>query len=85
MEWNRDSKQEFFVHLKIETDDRKGITADILNALSEAKVFIERMSVVSAKKSGRIRLVFRIARRDLLEHLMDAIRKVPGVHEVNRL
>lgn len=85
MEWNKDSKQEFSVHLKIETDDRKGITADILDKLSEAKVFIERMSVVSAKKSGRIRLVFRIARRNLLENLISAIQKVPGVHEVKRL
>lgn len=85
MEWNKDSNQEFSVHLKIETDDRKGITADILDKLSEAKVFIERMSVVSAKKSGRIRLVFRIARRNLLESLVSAIQKVSGVHEVKRL
>lgn len=85
MEWNRNSTQEFSVHLKIETDDRKDITADILNCLSKARVFIERMSVVSAKKSGRIRLVFRIARRDLLEHLVDSLRKISGVREVTRL
>ena len=85
MEWNRDSKKEFSVHLKVETDDRKGITAEILDEMNKAKVFIERMSVVSAKKSGRIRLVFRIARRDLLERLMESIRSVSGVREVTRL
>ena len=75
MEWNRDSKKEFSVHLKIETDDRKGITTDIMDATAKAKVFIERMSVVSGKKNGRVRLVFRIARRDMLEHLMEEIRE----------
>lgn len=85
MEWNRDSKKEFSVHLKIVTDDRKGITTDIMDATARAKVFIERMSVVSGKKNGRIRLVFRIARRDMLEHLVEEIRKISGVHEVIRL
>jgi GTP pyrophosphokinase len=85
MEWNRDSKKEFSVHLKIDTDDRKGITTDIMDATAKAKVFIERMSVVSGKKSGRVRLVFRIARRDMLEHLMEEIRKISGVREVCRL
>lgn len=85
MEWNRDSKQEFHVHLKIETDDRKGITADILDETAKAKIFIERMSVVSIKKAGRIRLVFRIARRDLLDRLVESIRQISGVREVIRL
>ncbi len=85
MEWNSDSKKEFSVHLKVDTDDRKGITAEILDEMNKAKVFIERMSVVSAKKAGRIRLVFRIARRDILERLMESLRKISGVREVTRL
>ena len=69
----------------METEDRKGIAPDIVYATAKAKFFSERMSVVSGKKNGRVRLVFRIARRDMLEHLMEEIRKISGVREVCRL
>ncbi|MFA6835115.1 MAG: bifunctional (p)ppGpp synthetase/guanosine-3',5'-bis(diphosphate) 3'-pyrophosphohydrolase [Fibrobacteraceae bacterium] len=85
MEWNVDSKQEFRCHLRIETDNRKGITADILTEISKANAFLERMSVVSARDAGRIRMEFRIFRREQLEHLISRIEHIQGIREVKRI
>jgi GTP pyrophosphokinase len=85
VEWKADSTQEFTCHLRIDTDNKKGITGDILAELTKANAFLERMSVVSNQTSGRIRIVFRIFRREQLESLIRNIESFDGVREIKRI
>jgi GTP diphosphokinase / guanosine-3',5'-bis(diphosphate) 3'-diphosphatase len=85
MEWKADSAKEFNCHLRIETDNRKGITSDILEKLNKANGFLERMSVTSNETAGRIHAVFRIFRRSQLDVLVRNIENIEGVREVKRI
>ncbi len=82
--WDGESDRSFETHLSIDTDNRKGITVDILNELSHANVFLVRMTVASVKYSGRVRLTFKAFRKDQVESVISAIQKIEGVREVRK-
>ena len=82
--WDGDSSRSFDTHLSIDTDNRKGITIDILNELSKANVFLVRMSVASVKYSGRIRLTFKAFRKTQVEKILMNIKQIDGVREVRK-
>lgn len=82
VEWNADDTQSFTTYLLITTDNRQGITIDVLNMLAKSNIFLERMSVSSVKYSGRIRLVFKAFRKKQVHSIMQNIEKIPGVREV---
>lgn len=82
VEWNADDTQSFTTYLLIKTDNRQGITIDVLNALAKSNIFLERMSVSSVKYSGRIRLTFKAFRKKQVHSIMQSIEKIPGVREV---
>lgn len=82
--WSADSATSFDFKLVIDTDNRKGITVDILNELTKANVFLTKMSVVSIKYSGRIKLHFKAFRKEQVESLVFSIQTVSGVRKVSR-
>jgi GTP diphosphokinase / guanosine-3',5'-bis(diphosphate) 3'-diphosphatase len=82
VEWNAESSDSFTTNLLINTDNRQGITIEVLTTLSKSNAFLERMSVSSVKYSGRIRLVFKAFRKEQVDALMRDIGKIPGVREV---
>lgn len=82
--WDGESSRSFETHLSIDTDNRKGITIDVLNELSHANVFLVRMSVASVKYSGRIRLTFKAFRKTQVEKILMNIKRIEGVREVRK-
>ena len=82
VKWSEDTTKPFTAHLTIETDNRKNITLDILQELKNANVFLDRMTVVSAKYSGRIRLVFKAFRKEQVDTIISKIHLISGVREV---
>ncbi|MDR1759154.1 MAG: RelA/SpoT family protein [Fibrobacter sp.] len=82
VEWNKNSSQSFALHLKIDTDNRNGITLDILSALNSTNMTLDRMSVTSGKYSGRIRLVLKAFRKEQVLQLMEKIQNISGVRRV---
>lgn len=80
--WDDENAQSFDSSIVIETDNRKGITVDILNELSKANVFLSQMSVSSIKYSGRIRMKFKAFRKTQVQKLVDSLRNIEGVREV---
>ncbi|MBO5949368.1 MAG: bifunctional (p)ppGpp synthetase/guanosine-3',5'-bis(diphosphate) 3'-pyrophosphohydrolase [Fibrobacteraceae bacterium] len=82
--WDGESSRSFETHLSIDTDNRKGITIDVLNELSNANVFLVRMSVASVKYSGRIRLTFKAFRKTQVEKILMNIKRIEGVREVRK-
>lgn len=82
--WDGESSRSFETHLSIDTDNRKGITIDVLNELSHANVFLVRMSVASVKYSGRIRLTFKAFRKTQVDKILMNIKRIEGVREVRK-
>ena len=82
--WDGESSRSFETHLSIDTDNRKGITIDVLNELTNANVFLVRMSVASVKYSGRIRLTFKAFRKTQVEKILMNIKRIEGVREVRK-
>lgn len=82
VKWSEDTTKPFTSHVKIETDNRKNITIDILQELKNANVFLDRMTVVSAQYSGRIRIVFKAFRKEQVDTIISKIHQIPGVREV---
>ena len=82
--WDGESSRSFETHLSIDTDNRKGITIDVLNELSNANVFLVRMSVASVKYSGRIRLTFKAFRKTQVEKILMNIKRIEGIREVRK-
>ena len=80
--WDASSSRSFEVQLVINTDNRKNITVDVLKKLAEANAFLTRMSVASVKYSGRIRISFKVFRKDQLKAIITGIQKIEGVREV---
>lgn len=82
--WDDENASSFEANLIIETDNRKGITIDILNELSTANVFLSQMTVASIKYSGRIRMKFKAFRKSQVEKVIENLKKIEGVREVKQ-
>lgn len=82
VKWSEETSKPFTAHLKIETDNRKNITLEILQELRNANVFLDRMTVASAQYSGRIRLIFKAFRREQVDTIINKIKQIAGVREV---
>ncbi len=80
--WDDENANSFEVSMVLETDNRKGITIDILNELSKANVFLSRMSVASIKYSGRVRLTFKAFRKSQVDKVIESLKQIEGVREV---
>ena len=65
-----------FIISTIETRNNNLIT------IKNANVFLDRMTVVSAKYSGRIRLVFKAFRKEQVDTIISKIHLISGVREV---
>lgn len=82
VEWNAELSDSFKTNLLINTENRQGITIDVLTVLTKSNIFLEKMTVSSLKYSGRIRVVFKAFRKEQVDTIMKNIEKIPGVKEV---
>jgi len=82
VQWSEQSTHAFEVHLSIENDNRKNFTYDVLKALKDENLFMDRISSVGVNYSGRVRLVFKAYRKEQVDNLISNIKKIPGVRQV---
>ncbi len=85
VEWAGSDEAVFPVRVVIHAADRTGMLAQITAAISEAKCNIRALATSSEKQHARIEIALEIADRRQLERLLAALRKLPGVYEVDRL
>ncbi len=86
VEWARDEgTQSYPVKLTVFCDDRFGMLKQITAVISDAKTNIRDMQVRSSNGQANIDVILDIADLKHLENIINGVRKIPGVHDVQRL
>jgi GTP pyrophosphokinase len=84
--WAANAKSIFLVQIQIEALDRSGLLSDVTRVLSEHHVNILSASV--STRSDRValsRFVFEMGDPSMLEHLLNAVRRIEAVYDVYRV
>jgi GTP pyrophosphokinase len=87
VEWVRDegTPSSYPVKLTVFCDDRFGMLKQITAVISDAKTNIRDMQVRSSNGQANIDVILDIADLKHLENIINGVRKIPGVHDVQRL
>src|SRR5579862_4746663 len=87
VEWARDegTPSSYPVKLTVFCDDRFGMLKQITAVISDAKTNIRDVQVRSANAQANVDVVLDIADLKHLENIINGVRKIPGVHDVQRL
>jgi len=84
--WSKSTKSLFLVNIQIEALDRSGLLSDVTRVLAEHHVNILSASV--STRSDRValsRFVFEMGDPAVLEHLLNAVRRIDAVYDVYRV
>jgi GTP diphosphokinase / guanosine-3',5'-bis(diphosphate) 3'-diphosphatase len=87
VEWAHDegAPSSYPVKLTVFCDDRFGMLKQITAVISDAKTNIRDVQVRSSNTQANVDVVLDIADLKHLENIINGVRKIPGVHEVQRL
>ncbi len=87
VEWARDdaAPTAYPVKLTVFCDDRFGMLKSITGVIGDAKSNIRNISAHTANSQASVEVVLDIADLKHLEAIIVGLRKIPGVHEVQRL
>lgn len=86
VEWSKNAKSLFLVNIQIEALDRGGLLSDVTRVLAEHHVNILSASV--STRSDRValsRFVFEMADPAVLDHLLNAVKRIDAVYDVYRV
>jgi guanosine-3',5'-bis(diphosphate) 3'-pyrophosphohydrolase len=84
--WATSSKAVYLVQIQIEALDRGGLLSDVTRVLSEHHVNILSASVSTrADRVALSRFVFEMGDPAMLEHLLNAVRRIEAVYDVYRV
>src|SRR5271156_3080619 len=87
VEWAHDegTPSSYPVKLTVFCDDRFGMLKQITAVISDTKTNIRDIQVRSSNGQASIDVVLDIADLKHLENIINGVRKIPGVHDVQRL
>ena len=87
VEWARDetTPTAYPVKLTVFCDDRFGMLKNITGVIGDAKSNIRNIAAHTANSQASVDIVLDIADLKHLEQIIAGLRKIPGVHEVQRL
>ncbi len=85
VEWASKSGGTYSVRLRVYSEDRPGILAAVTAAISEAAINIRSLESTSDDLRARIDLLLDLADHKQLDRIMAAIRRVPGIFDVQRV
>ena len=87
VEWARDESTPtaYPVKLTVFCDDRFGMLKQITAVISDTKTNIRNIEARTANGQANIDIVLDIADLKHLENIVNGVRKIPGVHDVQRL
>ena len=87
VEWARDegTPSSYPVKLTVFCDDRFGMLKQITAVISDAKTNIRDVQVRSSNAQANVDVILDIADLKHLENIINGVRKIPGVHDVQRL
>jgi GTP diphosphokinase / guanosine-3',5'-bis(diphosphate) 3'-diphosphatase len=87
VEWARDESTPtaYPVKLTVFCDDRFGMLKNITGVIGDAKSNIRNIAAHTANSQASVDIVLDISDLKHLEQIIGGLRKIPGVHEVQRL
>jgi len=87
VEWARDdtTPTAYPVKLTVFCDDRFGMLKSITGVIGDAKSNIRNITAHTANSQASVEVVLDISDLKHLENIIAGLRKIPGVHEVQRL
>ncbi|PYV95411.1 MAG: GTP pyrophosphokinase [Acidobacteria bacterium] len=87
VEWARDDSipSSYPVKLTVSCDDRFGMLKQITAVISDSKTNIRNVEARTGSGQASIDIVLDIADLKHLENIISGVRKIPGVHDVQRL
>src|SRR5712671_2447487 len=87
VEWARDESTPtaYTVKLTVFCDDRFGMLKSITSVIGDAQSNIRNITAHTANSQASVEVVLDIADLKHLEQIIVGLRKIPGVHEVQRL
>jgi GTP pyrophosphokinase len=87
VEWARDDSTptSYPVKLTVFCDDRFGMLKNITGVIGDAKSNIRNITAHTANSQASVEVVLDISDLKHLETIIGGLRKIPGVHEVQRL
>jgi GTP diphosphokinase / guanosine-3',5'-bis(diphosphate) 3'-diphosphatase len=84
-EWAGAADSTFAVRLRILTEDRPGMLAEITAAISVAEANIRTLESVGEHLHARIEIALDVRDRRQLEKILLQIKKIPGIFDIERL
>ncbi len=84
IEWEAESGERFFVRLELEGSDRRGLVADIANAITVLNTNIRSVNVQGEEMGMRGEFVVEVENLEHLKRVIHAVRRVKGVLSVER-
>src|SRR5713101_7857120 len=87
VEWARDEEtpSSYPVKLTVFCDDRFGMLKQITAVISDTKTNIRNIEARTSNGQANVDIVLDIADFKHLENIVNGVRKIPGVHDVQRL
>jgi len=87
VEWGRDEEtpSAYPVKLTVFCDDRFGMLKQITAVISDTKTNIRNIEAGTSNGQANVDVVLDIADLKHLENIIQGVRKIPGVHDVQRL
>jgi GTP pyrophosphokinase len=84
IEWEAEAGERFFVRLEMEGTDRRGLVADIASTITGTNTNIKSINVLSEEMGMRGEFVVEVENLDHLKRVLNAVRRVKGVIQVER-
>jgi len=88
VEWGPtpDGSTMFDVKLELDVEDRQGLLAKIVSAVSDMKTNIKNVEAITYEtEDAKIQMIVAVADRKHMDRVMGRIRKLPGVRDVARV
>ena len=87
VEWARDDEAptSYQVKLTVSCDDRFGMLKQITAVISDTKTNIRNIEARTSNGQANVDVVLDIADLKHLENIINGVRKIPGVHDVQRV
>ncbi|MVA75950.1 RelA/SpoT family protein [Auraticoccus sp. F435] len=84
--WAPTAASSFLVAIQVESIDRHGLLSDITRSISDQHVSIQAAQVNTTKdRLCKIKLTFETPDPKHLDHLVNGLRRIPGVYDVYRV
>lgn len=83
-QWGDDKQTKFIVDAQIETDDRKGLVRDIVDAMSKLRISIMGMTTTQHDGITLIRVSLSVSNIDAFNHAMHVLTTLEGVSKAGR-